>query len=329
MSEISILGFLPDSEGTTTPLPMHWSILISPVKGTAGTSSMSQPQSKSKPRLFRPNSSSHKQSSTDTTLFDMHDHQLRQQPFPIASPVSSSHDFGTSTSSGTTTTTTSITSSIPNHPLHLAIRIALSTHHSPPSKLSPKLSTILYQTPTYGPPDDWLRAALEQLISANILESPDASAHIDYKASSILDFIHASLPIPAQDLSLSSSSPDHVVVDLDYPAQLSRTAQVKAMFNQPHTTSSRTPSIASSTTNIKDEKATAKDKAKKRFLGFWLTHGSGGHEHHPQRRCAYQPHPWQRQDDPYGGLMSGRVQRRQTYTPNPWERTDDPYGGLM
>jgi hypothetical protein len=265
---------------------------------------MSQPQSKSKTRLFRPNTSSHKQSPTDTTLFDMHDHQLRQQPFPIPSPVSS-YDFGTSTSSGTTTTTTTtttnITSSIPNHPLHLAIRIALATHHSPPSKLSPKLSTILYQTPTYGPPDDWLRAALEQLISANILESSDASAHIDYKASSVLDFIHASLPIHAQNFSLSSSSSDRVVVNLDYPAQLSRTAQVKAMFNQPRTTSPRTPSIASSTTNIKDEKA--KDKAKKRFLGFWLTHRSGGHDHHPQRRCAYQPHPWQRQDDPYGGLM--------------------------
>ena len=52
-----------------------------------------------------------------------------------------------------------------------------------------------------------------------------------------------------------------------------------------------------------EAKDKAKDKAKKRFLGFWLTHGSGGHDHHPQRRCAYQPHPWQRQDDPYGGLM--------------------------
>lgn len=296
MSEIFILGFLPDSEGTT-PLPIHWSILISPIKGT-DTSSVSQPQIKSKPRLFRHNNSSHKQSLTDTALFDMHDHQLRQQPFPVPSPASSSTDLNTSTSSGTTTaatTTTSITSSIPNHPLRLAIRIALATHHSPPSKLSPKLSTILYQTPTYGPSDDWLRAALEQLISADILES---DTHM-YKASSILDFIHTSTAQHAQDLSSSGR-----VVDLDYTAQLSRTAQVKAMFNQPRTTSSRTPSPSVSCT-IKDENAKdkAKDKAKKRFLGFWLTHGSGGHDHHPQRRCAYQPHPWQRQDDPYGGLM--------------------------
>ncbi len=292
MSEIFILGFLPDSE-STTPLPIHWSILISPVKGT-DTCSESQPQPKSKPRLFRHNNSSHKQSPTDTALFDMHDHQLRQQPFPVPSPASSSTDLDTSSETATTTAaTTSITSSIPNHPLRLAIRIALATHHSPPSKLAPKLSTILYQTPTYGPSDDWLRAALEQLISADILES-DADI---YKASSILDFIHASTAQHAQDLSSSSGR----VVDFDYSAQLSRTAQVKAMFNQPRT-SSRTPSPSVSST-IKDEKAKDKDKAKKRFLGFWLTHGSGGHDHHPQRRCAYQPHPWQRQDDPYGGLM--------------------------
>ncbi|KAL6250734.1 hypothetical protein RBB50_003037 [Rhinocladiella similis] len=299
MSKISILGFLSASEGTSiASSPIHWSILVSPLNENA---SQSQTQLKSKPRLFRLNSAP-KQLPSDTILFDMHDHQLRQQPYPV--PVkSSSNDSETDE---VATTRTSIASSDRNQLLRPVINVYLAPHHSVPSKLVPKLSSILYQTPTYGPEDDWLRAALEHMICSRILGS-DTPTHI-YSAPSILDFIHDCLSSNSPALSAvgaSSDSDSSNIIQSDYTLHLVRLAQAKAMFNH-SATPSRTSSTTGSAISLHDEKSassrTASSKSKKHFLGFWLTHGSSG-QHLHRRQCAYNPHPWQRQDDPYGGLM--------------------------
>ncbi|KIW12335.1 hypothetical protein PV08_09612 [Exophiala spinifera] len=300
MSKISILGFLPAAEDTSiASSPIHWSILVSPLSEDA-----SQPAAhlKQKPRLLRLHSVP-KPPPSDTILFDMHNHQLRQQPYPV--PVeSSSNGEG---SDEVSTTETSITSSNRDQPLQPVIRVYLARHQWVPCKLVPRLSSVLYQTPTYGPEDDWLRAALENMISSRILGS-DTPTHV-YSAPSILDFIHECLATNGAAVSTGTErNPDsdssRNMIDSDYTQHLARLAQAKAMFNH-SATPPRTSSITRSASSLRDAKSATADtagKSKKRFLGFWLTHGSGG-EHHHQRRCAYNPHPWQRQDDPYGGLM--------------------------
>lgn len=310
MSKISILGFLPNSDDTSSTLPpIHWSILVSPLNEDASSQAQAQPKSRS--RLFRLNSGP-KQLTSDTVLFDMHNHQLRQQPYPVPIESSSSDDESAEVPPSTTTTRTSITSSDRNQLVHPVIRVYLAPYHSVPFKLVPKLSSILYQTPTYGPEDDWLRAALENLICSRILGS-DTPQHI-YSAPSILDFIHDCLSSNSAALSTVGADPDDSdsdIIDSDYTVHLVRLAQAKAMFNHSATPSRTSSMTGGSAMSLQEEKSASArtagsggGKSKRHFLGFWLTQGSNGQKFHHQRtQYAYDPHPWQRQDDPYGGLM--------------------------
>ncbi|EXJ79344.1 hypothetical protein A1O3_08846 [Capronia epimyces CBS 606.96] len=277
MSEISILGFKPDSESPDTDI-IHWAILISPL-----TTNRSEPQ-KHKARFFSPRSSKTSMSQDDESqLFDMHDHRLRQQTYPVPivrdeSPSTSTSpspsvpttvvasnttnrifsltetlDSSTSSLPATndaTPTTTSITS-VTNQTLPLYLRIKLGTHHSSPHKAAQKLYSVLYCTPTYGPEDDWLRAALDTLLGSGLLE-PSTNINIgvpleSYDASRVHDFAREAAkeaiilsesqhrPQPRLDPQ-DYNDPDselNPVLEMDYPAHLARIAGVKALF-RPH-----------------------------------------------------------------------------------------------
>ncbi|KAK4945280.1 hypothetical protein LTR10_015439 [Elasticomyces elasticus] len=195
----------------------------------------------------------------------MHNHQLRQQQFPI--PVSSSSDPEAESKV------------VKGKPLRLIIRIALSTHRSDPQKLASRVSTLFYGTPTYGPEDDWLRAALEELIYARILDSETSSYDVD----GILNYARGAATNPS--------------LGFDYAAHMTRTAQVKEMFSRGQP-ASKSPSVSPSRISRPVNKRASSGKSHS-FLGFWVTQGGSGQVRHHQEKRDY----WQRQDDPYGGLM--------------------------
>ena len=278
MSQISVLGFAPPtpSQDPSGPGPIHWSILVSPSKDSQTTQ---QPQSKPKKSRFLHRWHSQTQSQQpafESTLFDMHNHQLRQQQYPV--PISHSEEqYHTPTSE----TTTDIPSPFEGKPHRLTLRIALSTHQSTPQKLATKISTLLYGTPTYGPEDDWLHAALEELIYAKSLDSET----IVYDIDAILNYARGAATNPALG-----------VQELDYAAHMTRTAQVKEMFSRGNV-ASKSPSVSPSRVSRPANKRFSSKSHS--FLGFWVTQGSTGQvrRHHEKREY------WQRQDDPYGGLM--------------------------
>ncbi|EHY52122.1 hypothetical protein HRR83_003313 [Exophiala dermatitidis] len=283
MSELSILGFKPSSQSPDTDI-VHWAILVSPLM-PAGA----ETQKTHKPRFFSRRSSirsdNRHEDDSDTRLFDMHDHQLRQQIYPIpvegseepssttttAPPsevterpsISPSEDVNSPTSSSiqdtsaspapattsTTTTstptasatTTSITFTPTNETLPLCLRIKLGTHHSCPHKVVKKLSDLLYQTPTYGPEDDWLRAAVETTLEAGMLENPSSNSSSTnitvpvetYDAGRIVEFAREAAKEAVLSLQSGSNQEDAAqVTELDYPAHLARIAGVKALFGQ-------------------------------------------------------------------------------------------------
>ncbi|KAL2427177.1 hypothetical protein ABEF95_009795 [Exophiala dermatitidis] len=288
MSELSILGFKPSSQSPDTDI-VHWAILVSPL-----TPNGAETQKTHKPRFFSRRSSirsdNRHEDDSDTRLFDMHDHQLRQQTYPIPvegpeepasttttsppsevterpstspsedvnSPTSSSiqdtsfssPSATTSTTTTTTTTptasatTTSITFTPTNETLPLCLRIKLGTHHSCPHKVVKKLSDLLYQTPTYGPEDDWLRAAVDMMLEAGMLENPSSNSSSTnitvpvetYDAGRIIEFAREAAKEAVLSLQPGFNPEDAgilpQVTELDYPAHLARIAGVKALFGQ-------------------------------------------------------------------------------------------------
>ncbi|EXJ96146.1 hypothetical protein A1O1_01272 [Capronia coronata CBS 617.96] len=287
MSEISVLGFKPSSQSSDTDT-VHWAVLVSPATTNGGEAS------KSKPRFFshRYSKSSGHSQECESQLFDMHDHRPRQQKYPV--PVKAAGESSSSTSisssisssspsaehiqdndsnmnwsngiqepvlspspssSTSTATTTSITSPT-NQPLPLYLRIKLGTHRSSPPKLAQKLSSLLYDTPTYGPEDDWLRAVLDMLTGSGILDTNHITTTTtgttsttstssnnlavpswSYDTGRILDFAcEAAREATAQheDENPNLRSTTSPVLELDYAADMARTAGVKATFVQPH-----------------------------------------------------------------------------------------------
>ncbi|KAI1613886.1 hypothetical protein EDD37DRAFT_480083 [Exophiala viscosa] len=278
MSQISILGFAPPtpSQDPSGPGPIHWSILVSPSKDLQTTQ---QPQSKPKKSRFLQRWQSPAQPQQpvfESTLFDMHNHQLRQQQYPV--PISHPEE---ESNAPTSEATTDITSSLEGKPHRLVLRIALSTHPSTSQKLATKVSTLLYATPTYGPEDDWLRAALEELIFARILDSET----ISYDVDAILNYARGAATNPAIG-----------VQELDYAAHMTRTTQVKEMFSRGNA-APKSPSVSPSRNSRPANKRVSSKSHS--FLGFWVTQGGSGQVKRHQEKRDY----WQRQDDPYGGLM--------------------------
>lgn len=169
MSQISVLGFWSSSASFSSSSSgpsdhTHWAILISPHPPSAKPQ---KPKSKvkSKPRFFH---SKITEPLSDSALFDMNKHQLRQQEFPI--PLKEDADEADEADAPTSSPATSsevlsITTlnADTSHPLQLTMRISASILADEPQRLIPKLSHRLYNTPTYGPEDDWLRAALSAM----------------------------------------------------------------------------------------------------------------------------------------------------------------------
>ena len=326
MSQISILGFTP---AQMVPSPeaansIHWSFLLSPASSSADSAQQQNPTSvrprarsffSSQRRLSRQESNTSDSSSADPTLFDIHNHQLRQQQYPVSRDPSDLAEFSPLTSS--------ISSDIPNKPFTLSLRIVLSTHHPlPVSKLSRRFSSILYHTPTYGPEEDWLRAALDALVTLQILE-PATS----FDADLILAFAGESVKEYLAHIEHNQHS-EQKVLELDYAKHVHEMAAVRAMFTHspavtpPRTTTPTTlrgnarPQVtrnASSRINYfnrKDRKNSTDVLIKThKFLGFTIS-PSPSSVHSPRQR-------WN------AGGVSGGEKR------NYYERQDDPYGGLM
>ncbi|KIX06561.1 uncharacterized protein Z518_04537 [Rhinocladiella mackenziei CBS 650.93] len=335
MSQISVLGF--SSADSSAPYAsssaLHWAILLSP------TAEIIQQQQKGKEKR-RPRFFSRRQSSK-SALFDMHNHQLRQQEFPIPVPTtksesetesdSSSSPLGSNsnTAPASRIITTSISSPIAGKPQHLTLRIKLGTHHSSVSKLGPKLSTLLYCTPTYGSEDDWLRAALDMLVSAGILEPPatvtgasfDADAVLEFAGEAVKEYLASSQPHQQPQTETNTSQGRNAnadgrsgqVLELDYASHLTRIAEVKAMFAHhtaqslsPASTSTPTPAHAAAKSQERRSRTTGSNAlmSSYKFLGFRIAPSPSSYcaqQYRARRQQKYNS--FQRQDDPYSGLM--------------------------
>ena len=290
MSQITVQGFtpshlLPSSQGAAS---LHWSILLTP---TASESQVTQQPATARPiaksffssqRRLTKTSNNESVSSPESALFDMHDHQLRQQAFPI--------------------TTKSISSDVPNKPLTLSLRVLLATHPLPVSKLAPKLSALLQRTPTHGPEEDWLRAALDMLVGDGMLDPAQC-----YDADSVLAFTGEAVK---EYLSLTDQEPVHEreVLDLDYTRHVRAMEQVRQLLGHTRAisqTQTRTSSTNSSQSKPRSHTTDVPVKTHK-FLGFRLSPPPSAYT--VRQRSAYggvgeKRSPWERQDDPYSGLM--------------------------
>jgi len=313
MSQISILGFTPASSSDASAAPIHWAILVSPLTTGAPTKSTvmapdSRPKTKSAKSFFRRHDAAPPRSETpvvESALFDMHNHQLRQQPFPVPLPTAapaeeeadSSNDNTVPSTPGPTTTT--IISSPKDQQHHLVLRVKLAMHHNGPQKLAPKVSEHLYSTPTYGPEDDWLLAALDELIAAGLLESTSSGSSpqvaVVFDADAIVQFCREAV----KERPSRAPSASNDVYEVDYAAHVAKNAEVKAMFSPPG--AAVTSSAPSSRANSVHRGRPLSRLADKKFLGFRIAPSPGAFRPAPPARPA-RPY-WERQDDPYGGLM--------------------------
>jgi len=298
----------------------------------------------------------------------MHKHQLRQQPFPIplkeeqeeegdegSSTNTSQSDLGArralmgpattpqrqpslSPSSSTTnshqatpeTLTITTLNAESTRPLQLALRIRASILPHPPQRLIPKLSQRLYNTPTYGPETDWLRAALCMLHDGLLEPGFDVDKFFEYINSADKEYAlyEASSDGDAErDDDGGEQPPPHLhaatrkdppVITLDYTAHIARMAQVKAMLNQQPSdsrpraplTPPQSPEIPSSSTSQPPppppppppQQQPQQQKKQRTWLGFRISHSPSSLRSGrgiPGRRR----HSFERRDDPYGGLM--------------------------
>ncbi|EXJ65259.1 hypothetical protein A1O7_01600 [Cladophialophora yegresii CBS 114405] len=323
MSQITILGFTPaelvsSSQGSNA---IHWTILLSPTSSAPQHPQQSQAPIRPKTKSFF--SSQRRVSKDDsdvttrprTALFDMHKHQLRQQELP--GPITPSDRKGPTDSPNTAT---SISSDVPNEPFTLSLRILLSTHSLPVAKLAKKVSPLLYRTPTYGPEEDWLRAALDMLVGAGILEPAAA-----FDGDLVLAFASEAVKEYLGHMEQGQHTA-HNVLELDYAKHIREMESVRTMFSRDSAATSgnadrnitassgatqqHTPAETSSHTYFhlhhgsKTSSKPASDSAskKQKFFGFRVS--PGPHASGQRQRWASGDRAWyERRDDPYGGLM--------------------------
>jgi hypothetical protein len=308
MSRISILGFTPVSSNDSVP-PVHWSILVSPstkIPSPATPTTDKTPKS----RLFHfgqdEDASTPGTPVSESTLFDMHNHQLRQQPFPVPIPTPEATETDDAVPPKPLTTTTDITACL-DRPYRLAVRVHLVENgNKPPSKIVAKVAPLLANdTPTYGPEDDWLRVALEELVYGNVLVEP--TPQVVFEADAMVAV--------ARDALDRAAFADHHLCECDYAAHLLANAQVKAMLSPPPgSSSSPAPSISSGRSGSvhsqrPTRKAGGRTGKKARFFGFWITpspSSSGSNKGGGWAASSGGHTPYYsigRQDNPYGGLM--------------------------
>lgn len=294
MSQISVLGFRPSSS-SGSPHSTHWAILISPHPPST------KPQ-KSKSRFFHPKITT-KEPQSDSALFDMNKHQLRQQQFPI--PLKEEPD-----STGVTTSSSDASSEVVTittldadtaHPLQLILKISASILAQTPQRLIPKLSQRLYNTPTYGPEDDWLRAALSMMHDVLLEPGFDVDMFVEYATSAAKEYTmyEASWTEDrheGQQNQRDRNTENTAVLTLDYTAHIAQNASVKAMLNrepQQQLTPPESPKLAHA-----KQQPQYQQKKPRTWLGFRISTSPSVQSRRPTQRYSFE-----RQDDPYGGLM--------------------------
>ncbi|KIX94046.1 uncharacterized protein Z520_10383 [Fonsecaea multimorphosa CBS 102226] len=346
MSQITVLGFSPSRAADQGVIGIHWAILLTPA--TEAQLQQQKEQQQQQPAASRPKAMSFFSGSRllaktgsnaapplETILFDMHNHQLRQQAYPVPVKVGADdaeHSTETDVAAQTPqVTTTDISSDIHNRPFRLCLRMLLSTHSLPVTKLASKVSTLLYRTPTYGPEDDWLLAALDMLVGAGILEPAQ-----NFDSDGVLAFAGDAVKEYLSQIEQGHQR-EQEVLELDYLSHVRSMEQVKAMFGQqrqqvatPPYTPSQSPSPparspvpeaerrGSGTKSLfhhhhsskppKSSSSTSPTdvvyKAHK-FLGLRISPSPSSYA--PRHRWAagegMKRAYFERQDDPYGGLM--------------------------
>ncbi|KIW94515.1 uncharacterized protein Z519_04491 [Cladophialophora bantiana CBS 173.52] len=340
MSQISVLGFSPSRSAEEGINAIHWAILLTPTteaRQQHATQASPAPRPKAKSffstqrLLSKTNSDS--APPPETALFDMQNHQLRQQVFPV--PVKAKGDSNEHTGSSSDAddaaaqtpraTTTNIRSDIPNEPFRLSLRILLSTHHLPVAKLASKVSTLLYRTPTYGPEEDWLLAALDMLVGAGILEPAQ-----NFDVDSVLAFAGEAVKEYLSQIEQGHQR-EREVLELNYASHVRSMEQVKTMFER-HQQQTTPPYTPSQTPSPPAAAAVAASDAERRGSGTKSRHSSKpkssksptdvlaksykflGLRISPSPTSYAPRHRWtsgegtkrayfERQDDPYGGLM--------------------------
>ncbi|KAK5045457.1 hypothetical protein LTR84_009321 [Exophiala bonariae] len=301
MSLISVLGFRPSSSSGSSE-STHWAILISPHPPST------KPQ-KSKSRFFHPKITTTEQQS-DSALFDMNKHQLRQQQFPIPlKEAPNSTESTTSRSSETPPEAVTVTTldADTSHPLQLTLKINASILAQTPQRLIPRLSERLYHTPTYGSEDDWLRAALSLMHDILLEPGFDVDQFVEYATSAAKEYTmyEASSEEQQNNEGRQVQRPDmetedSTVLTLDYRAHMAQSASVKAMLNR-DPQQQLTPPESPRLQHVKQQQQQGQGQEQKKprtWLGFRISMAPTVQSRRPSQRYSFE-----RQDDPYGGLM--------------------------
>ncbi|KIW82854.1 hypothetical protein Z517_02097 [Fonsecaea pedrosoi CBS 271.37] len=348
MSQITVLGFSPSRPDEQGFNAIHWAILLTPATEAqqqqqgygAQQPSTKRPKTKSffsTPRLLS-KTSSNATPPLETVLYDMHNHQLRQQVYPVPVKAKSDSTEQSNSSSAeaetaaenlqTTATTTDISSDIRNQPFRLCLRILLSSHNLPVTKLASKVSNLLYRTPTYGPEEDWLLAALHMLVGAGILEP---SQNFDPEA--ILAFAGEAVKENLSQIGHRYERQQEEVLELDYASHVRSIEQVKAMFEHHHQQQATPPYTPSPTPSPTSSSPVIRGAVVSPAIGNVERRGSSATSHfHHDHSCKPKTHkflglrisPSPSSYAPRHRWASGEGMKRAYY-----ERQDDPYGGLM
>lgn len=239
----------------------------------------------------------------------MNKHQLRQQEFPI--PLKEDADEADEADAPTSSPATSsevlsITTlnADTSHPLQLTMRISASILADEPQRLIPKLSHRLYNTPTYGPEDDWLRAALSAMHDGFLEPGFDVDKFVEYAISAARDYAmyEGASEDQATRPAERTNVDDNTVLTLDYAAHISQNASVKAMLDRSPQSQSppqqltppESPKLAQAQPQLQQQ------KKPRSWFGFRI---STAHTAPPRRHTDRHRYSFERQDDPYGGLM--------------------------
>ncbi|KIV94300.1 hypothetical protein PV10_02079 [Exophiala mesophila] len=269
-------------------------------------------------------------SPSPSSIFDTQTSSTR----PSSSPASSS----LLSTAPTTTTTLNATS---QHPLRLSLKICISRQAQRPSKLIPKLLRLLQTTPTYGLEEDWLRSALAFMhVNLGLMEVGfDVDGFIAYASEAVKEY---SLYDTTEDYEDGGDEDDVHVLELDYLSFVHRNNQVKALLSQ-HTQSPRRnhhkrdlydghrydrsppPRYSASILPLDHEDATpgpppsSPQNSSSPSLQSNESSGPAG----IMRRWVKTMRKFQVSPSP------SQVKYRSTVHLQPWQRRDDPYGGLM
>jgi len=234
----------------------------------------------------------------------MKKHQLRQQQFPIPLKEAPNITESTTRSSETPSEVVTITTldADTSHPLQLTLKISASILAQTPERLIPRLSQRLYHTPTYGSEDDWLRAALSLMHDILLEPGFDVDQFVEYATSAAKEYTMYEASSEEQndeDRRVQQSdreTEDSTVLILDYTAHIAQNSSVKALLNR-EPQQQLTPPESPKLQDVKQQQQQGQKKPRT-WLGFRISTSPTAQSRRTAKRYSFE-----RQDDPYGGLM--------------------------